>query len=137
MIFEGGCHCGNLSVRFETAIPPEEIEVRACQCTFCQRHAQRSATDPAGHLTIVARDPALVSHYLFGLGTADFLICARCGNFVAAVMTDEGKAWATLNVNVLEARARFGPGKPMDFDSEDAAGRIARRKARWTPATLA
>jgi hypothetical protein len=136
MDFTGGCHCGNLRVSFETQISPEEMEVRACQCTFCRRHAQRSATDPKGHLTILIGDDKLVSRYRFGLATSDFLICARCGNFVAAVLEDQGVTLATLNVNVLDERNRFAAGSPVDFDAEDVATRIARRRKKWTPATV-
>lgn len=136
MMLNGSCHCGNIRLGFETEIAPEKIEVRACQCTFCRRHAQRSVTDPAGHVTIEIGDPTLVSYYRFGLATADFLICARCGNFVAAVMTEGGKSHATINVNTLDERDRFAPGVPVNFDGEDAPGRIARRQARWTPATV-
>jgi hypothetical protein len=137
MTLTGSCHCGNLSVRFETQIAPEDIEVRACQCSFCRRHHQRSVTDPRGQVTIGVADPTLLSRYRFGLATADFLVCSRCGVYLAAVMQDEGSAWATINVNALDDRDRFGPGKPVVFDGEDAAARIDRRKARWTPARYA
>ena len=52
MKYQGGCHCGNLRIEFETAISPAAIELRACQCTFCRKHGSRAVTDPAGHLAI-------------------------------------------------------------------------------------
>jgi hypothetical protein len=136
MTLTGGCHCGNLRVAFETRIAPEDLEVRTCQCTFCVRIHQRSATDPKGHLTVEIHDPDRVSWYRFGLSTSDFLVCARCGCFVAAVMPDGDRTYATLNVNMLDERARFGPGVPVSFDAEDADARVARRRAKWTPATV-
>jgi hypothetical protein len=136
MVLTGGCHCGNLQVRFETAIAPEETAVRVCQCSFCRRHGARAATDPDGHLSVEIRDRERLSRYSFALRTADFLICATCGVFVAAVMEADGQTVATLNVNALDERARFPPGAPMSYEGEDAAGRIARRRARWTPATV-
>jgi hypothetical protein len=137
MTLTGSCHCGNLSVRFDTAIAPEEIEVRACQCSFCRRHNQRSVTDPQGSVTIGVADPELLSRYRFGLATADFLVCRRCGVYLGAVMEDDGLVWATINVNALDDRDRFGAGKAVTFEGEEAGGRVARRKAKWTPARYA
>lgn len=137
MTFTGSCHCQNLKVSFETAIAPDAIEVRLCQCSFCRRHNQRSVTDPKGLAVIAIADPAIVSRYRFGLGTCEFLICSRCGVYVAAVMEADGEAWATINVNALDDRDRFGPGKPVSFEGENAGSRVERRKARWTPARYA
>jgi hypothetical protein len=50
-------------------------------------------------------------------------------------MEEAGNSYGVLNLNVLEARARFGPAKPMDYDGESVAQRLARRRERWTPAT--
>ncbi|HKA91084.1 MAG TPA: hypothetical protein VKE22_25655 [Haliangiales bacterium] len=123
-------------MRFDTEILPEEIDVRLCQCSFCRRHASRTATDPRGNVAIEVADAGALSRYVFGLRTSEFLLCARCGVYVAVIMVADGAAYATLNVNALDDRVRFGPGRPVDFEGEDAAGRVARRKAKWTPATL-
>jgi hypothetical protein len=137
MTYAGSCHCGNVRVRFDTEIPAERIDVRQCGCSFCRRHGARTATDPAGHVAVDVADGSALSRYGFGLGTAEFMVCARCGVYVAAILfaTDE-TAFATVNLNALDERARFGPGRPVDFEGEDAPARIARRKARWTPARL-
>ncbi len=34
----GRCHCGNISLVYETAVAPAATEVRACACGFCGRH---------------------------------------------------------------------------------------------------
>lgn len=34
MLLHGQCHCGRIEVSFETAIPADKLEVRACQCSF-------------------------------------------------------------------------------------------------------
>jgi hypothetical protein len=134
--FEGGCHCGDLRVLLDTEVAPERTAVRLCQCGFCRRHGARAATDPAGHLTITIAAGARPSRYAFGLATAEFLVCARCGVFVAAVMSDGDRRFATLNLNALDRRAEFPAGAPVDYEGEDAAARVARRRERWTPATL-
>ena len=41
--------------------------------------------DPEGLIEVWADDWSLVENYRFGTGTCDFLICRRCGVFIAAV----------------------------------------------------
>ena len=135
--FDGGCHCGNLSLTFETAQAPAAFSVRACGCSFCRRHQTRTVADPAGRVTIAARDPAQLGRYRFGLKTTDFLVCRACGVYLGAVYRDADGAWALVNTPVLAARAEFAqPAAPTDHDAETEAARRARRKATWTPASV-
>jgi hypothetical protein len=137
MRFDGGCHCGNIEVVFETGQPPDSLQLRECGCTFCRRHGSTAITDPAGRLEVRMRDLREVSRYTFALRTADFLVCRTCGVFVAAVCTVEGTTYATLNANVLERRDAFTrPPLPVRYDAETAAERIARRRRAWTPAAV-
>jgi hypothetical protein len=104
---------------------------------FCRRHGAISTSDPAGALTVRVREPDAFVRYRFGLGITDFLICGRCGVFVAAFMEIDGRGYGVANANVLEPRAAFARvAQPMDYDGEDVAGRIQRRLGRWTPATI-
>lgn len=130
----GGCHCGNIAVVFETRRKRKALRPRACQCGFCRAHGARTVADPEGTLRIAVADAALCSFYRFGLQTAEYLVCRDCGVYVAAVMQDADAAWATLNVNALSDAAKF-PKKtlPVDYDAEDATGRMARRRTAWTP----
>jgi hypothetical protein len=131
---EGGCHCGNVRYVLDTALALDALPRRACQCSFCRRHGAVSTSDPAGRVSFTLRDPALLTRYRFGLKTADFLVCARCGIYVGATFTEEGGTWAVLNANALDdADALRQPDTPMDYDGETPAQRGARRKARWTP----
>lgn len=135
--FDGRCHCGNIQVAFETAQPPEALQLRECACTFCRRHGSTTVTDRSGRLEIRLRDAAEVSRYRFALRTADFIVCCTCGVFVAAVCTVDGGTYGTLNVNVLEARARFtGAPVSVNYDGETASQRVARRRGAWTPAIV-
>lgn len=137
MRYDGRCHCGNIEVSFHTAQPPEAVQPRACGCTFCRRHGATAITDPAGALEVRLRDPREVSRYRFGLRTSDFLVCRTCGVFVAAVCDIDGATYGTLNANVLERRGAFTLAPvPVQYDAEDAAARIARRRRAWTPATV-
>ena len=131
----GGCHCGAVAVTFATRRRPEELPLRACACSFCRRHGARCASDPAGSVRIDVADPARVSRYRFALGTADFLVCARCGVYVAAVLAGGPKAYAIVNVNALDA-AFPQAAASVSYDHEDEAARRARRESNWTPAEV-
>lgn len=129
--FHGKCHCGAIEVVFETSIPLAELETRSCACSFCARHGARTASDPNGRVTLHVKDASQLSRYRWGLATADFFVCRKCGVFVAAVLDD---AFSTLNVNILEKVPEMTrPVQPVSYDNEDAASRIKRRRARWTP----
>lgn len=136
MLLHGACHCGQVEASFETALRLDQVEVRACQCSFCRSHGAKTVTDSAGSLTISAPSGAL-TRYRFGLKTADYLICNRCGAYIAAVMTEGAKELATLNVvgtsiDAFSARDAI----PAHLDDETAEGRRERRRRAWTPAKI-
>lgn len=134
-VISGGCHCGKVTFRLAASRPPEDLPVRACSCRFCRTHAVLSTLDPDGHVTFAAVDPDALGRYRFGLRTADFLICRDCGVYLGALMADGDAAYAIINVNACEAPERFLQSPlAMDYGGEDEAGRLARRRANWTPA---
>lgn len=134
MIYAGSCHCGNLRLEFESELPPAALPLRACQCTFCRRHGALSTSDPEGALRLYVTDVGQVQRYRFGLGITDFLICRRCGVYIAAMMDMDGGRYGVINAGVLERRGELtGQVLPMEYGGEDAAGRLVRRKTRWTP----
>jgi hypothetical protein len=133
----GGCHCGSLEVRFATECAPAALTVRACACSFCRRHGVRAVSDPRGRLEFLVHDPAQLNRYRFGLATAEFLICRRCGVYLGALMSEGGAAYAIVNVNALATPEIFPQAPvPMSYDRESEAERRARRRAGWTPAAL-
>jgi hypothetical protein len=132
-IFTGGCHCGALRVRFQTDRPPAELPLRECACAFCRRHAATTATDTEGRLEIKIVDVSEAVRYRFGERTADFLICGRCGVYVAAVMATKAGAVSTLNVNVLDNRPAFTQEpQRVDYGAESVGQKMRRRAERWT-----
>jgi len=129
----GSCHCGAVMVAFSTPLPLAEMRLGRCDCSFCRRHGARTMSHPKGNLVIRAAKGVL-SRYRFGLKVTDFLLCATCGVYVAALIEHEGRAYATLNVNLLDARDSLDPTPPLfSYDGETAEARLARRLARWTP----
>ena len=93
-------------------------------------------SDVAGSFEVWADDWALVESYRFGTRTAEFLICRRCGVFIAAISEAAGTR-AVVNVNCLDDRADFTAVPVMrDFDGETGETRSSRHAANWTPAVV-
>ena len=136
-IFTGACHCGALHLTFETPTEPETLPLRACGCSFCRKHGVRTTSDPAGIVSFKIDDPERLQRYRFGTKTTDTLICRNCGIYLAAVTEIDGALYAVVNVNTLDDRSAFErPPEAMDYEGESAQQRMARRKAKWTPAAL-
>lgn len=116
---------------------PGAIGLRACSCSFCRAHCTRTTSDPDGSVDIDAADWSLVEAYRFGTGTAEFLICKRCGVYVGAVGETAAGIRAVININCLDDRAAFTQQPDVvDHDDEATGDRLARRASNWTPATL-
>jgi hypothetical protein len=133
----GGCHCGNIRTVLRLSRSPAESPLRACACAFCRAHATRTIADPAGFFELGAADWSLVERYRFGSRTADYIVCRRCGVYVAALCETAAGPRAVVNVNSLDARAAFTqtPAAP-DYDGETTEARLARRAANWMPAVI-
>jgi len=115
--------------------------LRACGCSFCRAHNTRTTSDPNGAAEIDAADWGLVQFYRFGTGTAEFVICRRCGVYIGAIgdcgVDGKPSMRAVINTNCLDDRAAFtATPAPTDHDGENTGDRLARRAANWTPATI-
>ena len=131
MTHAGGCHCGAVRFTFDSDKP---LAPRACQCGFCRRHGARSVSDPDGSVTLSIGPGTL--RYRFGLGITDFLICGRCGSYVAALAELDGRRFAVLNLNAFDDPHPALTAAAFSYEGETAESRSARRRARWTPARL-
>jgi len=137
-VFEGGCHCGTFRVALRTSCAPHELELRQCTCSFCRKHGATTLADTEGRLAIHIVDVAEAVRYRFAPRTADFLICGRCGVYVAAVLATEEGTVAALNLNVLDQRVAFSrPPTVVDYSDETPADRRRRRAESWTVTTVA
>jgi hypothetical protein len=129
----GGCHCGAVRIEFRSA---KSLAPRACGCSFCRRIGGRWVSDVEGQAMIDwdhDREPTI---YRFGTGTADFVICSRCGVVVAAVDESEDGRICVLNLNAFDDPHADIAAIAMDFEDESIEQRSARRRRVWTPATL-
>ena len=134
--FQGSCHCGAIRGVLQATKPAAELQVRACQCSFCTRHGAMTVSDPTGRATFDIERAAL-SPYQFGTRTGTSLICSRCGTYAGVMLEDGGKTWSVLNVRGLAIPEFAGrTAEPVVYDGESADARIARRKAKWTPTEI-
>ena len=132
MIYTGACHFVEVRAEYETVEP---VVLRQDGCGFCSSRGVKSASDPDGHLVIEARSP--LKRYRFGHRTADFLLCAHCGTYVAACMEGPDGPVAVLNVVGLGIDSlKDEPAVFASLDGEEVEERIQRRLSRWTPLTL-
>ena len=134
MSLSGQCHCGAVRVSLEGAAAAD-LPLRACQCGFCRRHGAVSTSHPDARITIAGET---LTRYRFGQKRSDFLICAECGCYVGAATQIDGGWYAILNVRGVDLPGFDGrEPQPMVYEGETPDERTARRKARWSPATIA
>jgi len=132
MRIDGKCHCGNIRYTLEWPGDPKEIKVRACGCGFCTKHGGSWTSHRDAELAAEIGDPALVSKYRFGTGTADFYVCGRCGAVPFVASTIDGHLYAVVNVNTFEGINPSSLARTaMDFEGEGRGERLERRKRNW------
>jgi len=137
MQHKGGCHCGNISSNLRLTSSPRETPLRACGCAFCRMHATRTVADPNGSFELWAKDWSLVELYRFGSRTADYMICRKCGAYIAAICETPRGTRAVVNVNCMEDRAEFSQApSAIDYEGETSEARLSRRAAKWMPAVV-
>jgi hypothetical protein len=132
----GSCHCGAVQVDLELSCAPGDLRLRACQCNFCRPRGVRTIADPEGLAVVRASHPGALNRYRFGLRTADYLLCAACGTYVAAVQPDEHPI-GVVNVGGLGV-PEFADRQPepVDYGGETAEARLARRRSYWMPVEI-
>jgi hypothetical protein len=100
-------------------------------------HGTRTVSDPDGSFEMWARDWSLVEPYRFGTKTADYLICRKCGAYIAAVCETPSGTRAVVNINCFDDRAEYSqPPYGTDYEGEISEARLSRRAAKWMPAII-
>ena len=128
----GSCHCGNIRFVFITALSDEALPKRECQCSFCLQHGRISTSDPDGRLRIAIDKTDDVNRYRFGHGTADFYVCRVCGAIPVVTSQIDGALRGLVDVRMIENFAwSRTDATPHDFEGEEVAARLARRKGYW------
>ncbi|RZL89773.1 MAG: hypothetical protein EOP82_18270 [Variovorax sp.] len=132
MVIRGGCHCRNISFELNWDPEPSEIPARACGCSFCTKHGGVWTSNPDSSLSVEVAEPALVSRYAFGTGTAEFHVCARCGVVPLVTSLIDEHLYAVVSVNAFDdVQPSLLRRAPASFDGESVEARLARRKHNW------
>ncbi len=131
---KGACHCRNISYTLLFPASETPIPVRACSCSFCRKHGGVYTSHPHAKLDVRIADTGQLERYRFGSGTAEFLICRRCGAVPVVTSLIGDNCYGVVNVNTLENidRAEFAEAA-TDFEGEATGDRLARRQRNWIP----
>jgi hypothetical protein len=127
---EGGCHCGNITVRVELERAPDAYAPRACDCEFCRRHGAAWVSDPQGSLLIQIRDEADTGRYAQGDRLAEMLLCRNCGVLVSALWREQ-RLYGVVNANALAQRVAFAATKPVSPRTLSADAKRSRWRSIW------
>lgn len=125
--YTGGCHCGSLSLCYTTGQEAADVRPRACDCSFCTRHAASYVSDPSGRLELNCGEH--LQRYRQGEERADFLICGRCGVLLAVTHENLG----AVNARCLDQFGGFGQPQAVSPQKLSAEEKLARWRANWTP----
>lgn len=128
----GACHCGNIRFALGWPAAVSTVPVRACGCTFCQKHGGAWTSHPDATLEARVRDPDGVSRYRFGTKTADFHVCSVCGVVPYVTSEIDGRLFAVVSVPAFESVDGLSFDRAAtDFDGEDTDSRLGRRQRHW------
>jgi hypothetical protein len=128
---KGSCHCGNVEFTLFTEKSADDLVPRRCSCTMCRRHGASYISDPDARLVLRYRDPSLLSVYRFGHGTAQWVICSRCGVLTAVLCEIDDCLRAVVRVQSMVDHTFQARETPTDFDDESVADRLGRRARTW------
>lgn len=130
----GGCRCGKVRLEVDLASAPGTYSPRACDCSFCRRHAAAYLSDPGGSIVIRTEVAANLSIARQGDDLAEFLFCADCAQLLGARWQDAGHHYGCVNAQLLSTRESLGKTvavSPQQLSTEQKTGRW---KALWFPA---
>ena len=123
----GGCHCGNIRVNMGLTCAPDTYCPRACDCDYCRKHGASYISDVHGSLAIRVADQREIRKYRQGAGLADFILCRGCGVLVCVLYDRDGRLFAAVNANAVDARESLGA--PQSVSPKRLSGQ--EKMQRW------
>jgi hypothetical protein len=97
---------------------------------MCRRHGASYISDPGARLVLRYHDPSLLSVYRLGHGTAQWIICSRCG-VLTAVLCEDDRVRAVVRVQSMVEHTFRAAETPTDFEAESVAERLEGRARTW------
>ncbi|MBV8798416.1 MAG: GFA family protein [Alphaproteobacteria bacterium] len=96
-MIEASCHCGAL--RLQVPKPPEDVEIKECNCSICRRTGAILAYYSPDHVRVSG--PTDV--YMWGDRSIEFHRCKVCGNFSHWIAVDKSYDRMGVNVRLMPA----------------------------------
>jgi len=128
---KGTCHCGNVEFTLFTEKSTDDLVPRRCSCSMCRRHGASYISDSGARLLLRYCDPSLLSLYRFDHGTAQWIICSRCGVLTVVLCEIDDCPRAVVRVQSMMDHTFRAPETPTDFEAESVAERLERRARTW------
>ena len=133
-MIKGACHCGNIRFLLRWPDGEDTLSARVCGCGFCTRHGGAWTSHPGAALDVTIEDRSVLSEYRFATATADFLVCSVCGVVPLVLSEIDGVRYAVVNVNTFADVDNLAVDRcATDFDGEEQADRLERRRRNWIP----
>lgn len=132
----GSCHCQRLKLALHGLLEPAATSPRACDCSFCQKHAAGWVSDPDGELVIAASEDDALGRYRQGSESAEFLGCRHCGVLLAVVFATDDSECGAVNARCLDRAGEFAPEQNISPQQLPAEIRRERWRSLWTPVRI-
>ena len=126
---EGRCHCGNLSVHWQTV--DYSVAPRACQCSFCRERDAAWVSKPGSRVRLAVRDTTGYRVVRQGSETARFYECAHCAAVMLVAFDDGEDTFAALNARYLRNPRGFGATVEVDYSGQGEGDKVPRWRANW------
>ena len=109
MIYEGSCHCGQITFEVEA---PEILEADHCNCSICTKSGYLHLIVPKRKFRLLSGEQSLTC-YTFNTGVAKHNFCKTCGikPFYTPRSNPEG---IDVNINCLDTEAKSIKVKNFD-----------------------
>ncbi len=128
---EGGCYCGNITLRLTLSKSPGDLTPRACDCDFCTMNGAAWLSDPEASLEIEIQNEAAITLFEQGSENARFWLCQRCGVVTSVTCDIGGHRKGAVNANVMTGREDFAATEPASPKHLSAETKLARWDALW------
>jgi len=92
---EATCHCG--AVRLEVPKPPQEVEVKECNCSICRRLGSVMAYYSPKDVRV----SGATDTYMWGDRDIEFHRCKVCGNFTHWMAADKNYDRMGVNIRLM------------------------------------
>ena len=128
--FHGGCHCKNITYILRWPLD-KGLVLAKCGCTFCTKQGAIYTGHPQATLSVTVNNPGALARYQFDTQTAYCNFCSRCGVYLFATSTIDGREYAVINVNSLNDFIAPSNIKVINLEGETTPNRLARRSHTW------